>query len=283
MKTTIVLLVAIAFLLLPIRGPAQTNTVPRFSLNSGFGVSSSSTNLVTSAIGDVSYGQTQGPAALVEMGFVNELPIQVVIDIMPGSFPNSINLKSKGVIPVAILTTNTFDATTVDPLSVEFGPSMAKEAHKKGHLEDANGDGRKDMVLHFNTQETGIQSGSTQASLSGQTTGGQVFTGTDAIVTVGLGKDAVVGDIPTTWGLEQNYPNPFNPSTSITVALPRDANVSLEIYNTLGQKVAQLLDGPMTAGYISVVFDASRLASGVYIYRLRAGDFVATRQMMLLK
>ena len=78
---------------------------------------------------------------------------KVAIDIKPGSDPNSINLKSKGVIPVAILSTDTFDATTIDPLSVSFGPHGAMEGHGRGHIEDVNGDGLPDLVLHFRTQE----------------------------------------------------------------------------------------------------------------------------------
>jgi hypothetical protein len=121
--------------------------------------------------------------------FVEPIPkpcaILVSIDIKPGSDTNPINPKSKGVIPVAILTTNTFDATTVDPLSVQFGPDGATEAHGRGHIEDANGDGRLDLVLHFNTKETGIQCGDTSASLTGKTFNGQAIEGSDSIKTVG--------------------------------------------------------------------------------------------------
>ena len=113
---------------------------------------------------------------------------EVTIDIKPGSSPNSINPKSNGVIPVAILTTDTFDATTVDPLSVQFGPNEATEAHGKGHIEDANGDGEPDLVLHFRTQETGITCGEISASLTGQTVDGEPIEGSDAIKTVGCNK-----------------------------------------------------------------------------------------------
>jgi len=110
--------------------------------------------------------------------------MEVEIDIKPGSYPNSINPDSKGVIPVAILTTPQFDATTVDPLSVEFGPGKAKETHGKGHIEDVDGDCDMDLVLHFNTQDTGIKSGDTTATLNGKTFAGQAITGTDSISTV---------------------------------------------------------------------------------------------------
>ena len=109
----------------------------------------------------------------------------VVLDIQPGNFPNSINPRSRGVIPAAIFTTATFDATTVDALSVEFGPGKAKEAHGRGHVEDANGDGKLDMVLHFNTQQTGVVCGQTSVGLTGKTTSGQDIEGSDSIQTAG--------------------------------------------------------------------------------------------------
>jgi hypothetical protein len=99
--------------------------------------------------------------------------------------PSTINPNSKGVTPVAILTTDTFDATTVDPLSVKFGPKGAIEAHGQGHIEDANGDGRLDLVLHFKTQDTGIKCGDTSASLTGTALSGQLIEGSDSIQTVG--------------------------------------------------------------------------------------------------
>ncbi|HEX6865056.1 MAG TPA: hypothetical protein VF414_19655, partial [Thermoanaerobaculia bacterium] len=111
--------------------------------------------------------------------------LQVLIDIKPGSFPNSINPRSKGVIPVAILTNPDFDATQVDPLSVRFGPGGASEAHGKGHLEDVDGDGDIDLVLHFRTEIAAIPCGSTQATLTGETFGGQQFEGSDSVRTVG--------------------------------------------------------------------------------------------------
>lgn len=85
------------------------------------------------------------------------------------------------------------------------------------------------------------------------------------------------------FALAQNYPNPFNPSTSIAFNLPVSSDVTLSVYNVLGQKVATLANGPMTAGSHSVSFDASRLASGIYIYELRAGSFVQQRRMTLVK
>ena len=110
--------------------------------------------------------------------------VQAIIDIKPGSYPNSINPNSKGVIPVAILTTEDFDATNIDPQSVEFGPNGATETHGIGHIEDSDNDGDNDLVLHFRTQETGISEGDTEACLTGQTYNGETIQGCDAIKTV---------------------------------------------------------------------------------------------------
>ncbi|MEE8160884.1 MAG: hypothetical protein V3T61_04530 [Acidobacteriota bacterium] len=111
--------------------------------------------------------------------------IEVTIDIKPGSDPNGINPANRGLIPVAVLTTDTFDALTVSPMTVRFGQSGAGMAHRSGHLEDADGDGDLDLVLHFRTQETGVQCGDTSASLTGETFDGQPLQGSDSIVTVG--------------------------------------------------------------------------------------------------
>jgi len=125
-------------------------------------------------------------SAICDIG-AYELPQEqaVAIDIKPGETPNSINPRSGGVILVAILTKPTFDATTVEPLSVRFGPNGAMESHGRGHLEDADGDGDLDLVLHFRTRETGIQCGDTSAFLTGKTQSGQAIKGTDSIETVG--------------------------------------------------------------------------------------------------
>jgi hypothetical protein len=110
--------------------------------------------------------------------------LRVNIDIKPGSLPNSIDPKAKGVIPVVILTTDTFDATAVDPLSVRFGPDGATEAHGHGHIEDVDGDGDKDLLLHFYTEQTGIRCGDASVSLTGLTFAGQPIQGVDSIVTI---------------------------------------------------------------------------------------------------
>jgi hypothetical protein len=83
--------------------------------------------------------------------------------------------------------------------------------------------------------------------------------------------------------LSQNYPNPFNPSTRIAFSLPSQLDVTLEVFDVLGRKVATLARGIHPAGSHEVEFDASRLTTGLYIYRLTGGALSVTRKMMLVK
>jgi len=89
--------------------------------------------------------------------------------------------------------------------------------------------------------------------------------------------------LPTEFSLGQNYPNPFNPITDISFSLPVASHVKLEIFNVMGQKVATVVDRHLEAGNHSVTWDGSQGASGVYLYRLTAGDFVESKKMVLLK
>jgi hypothetical protein len=89
--------------------------------------------------------------------------------------------------------------------------------------------------------------------------------------------------VPSTFQLQQNYPNPFNPTTTIEYALPEAANVKLEVFNTLGQRVRVLVDESQQAGSHRIEFQADGLPSGVYFYKLQAGSHASVRQMTLLK
>lgn len=99
--------------------------------------------------------------------------------------------------------------------------------------------------------------------------------------TTGIGTYS--GAIPSTFVLEQNFPNPFNPSTTLQFSVSKSSHVVLEVFNMLGQSVGRLVDESLSAGTYRTSFDASMLSSGVYLYRLKAGDFVQTRKMVLMK
>jgi len=98
-----------------------------------------------------------------------------------------------------------------------------------------------------------------------------------------VGVDDEGRDIVNNFKLYQNYPNPFNPSTTIQFSLPETEMVNLKVFNVIGEEVAELINKEMDAGYQSIVFDASNLPSGLYIYRLQAGDFVDVKKMTLIK
>ena len=102
-------------------------------------------------------------------------------------------------------------------------------------------------------------------------------------VTISTGVEGAEGVMPDHPMLDVNYPNPFNPSTNIPFGLPHDGMVRLEVYSILGQRVATLIDGPLTAGVHSAVFRADGLSSGVYVVRLQTSGGVSVRQMMLLR
>jgi hypothetical protein len=111
---------------------------------------------------------------------------------------------------------------------------------------------------------------------------GSPFASEQTVIVSGLQDEAHEG-IVCGFNVYQNYPNPFNPSTSIRYALPERSNVTLTVYNTLGQEVATLVQGEKEAGHHEAVLDASGLSSGVYFYRLTAGAFTETKRMLLLR
>jgi hypothetical protein len=106
------------------------------------------------------------------------------------------------------------------------------------------------------------------------------FGGTDSIK-VDVRADAT--GLPETMALMQNYPNPFNPNSDIRYQISEFRNVRLAVYDLLGREVALLVNEMKPAGMYEVRFDASGLASGVYLYRLTAGAFVETRKMIVLR
>lgn len=127
---------------------------------------------------------------------------------------------------------------------------------------------------------------------------GQVFagtsTGTSSVVNTGFLADTLLrsvitgvlpeaGGVPREFLLHQNYPNPFNPATTIRYELPHAAHTVLKIYNILGQEVMTLVNEEKPAGVYDVRFNAGGLASGMYVYRLRAGDFVAVKKLLIVK
>ena len=112
------------------------------------------------------------------------------------------------------------------------------------------------------------------------------FTTTSAVkidVTGGVTDVEVIAGLPTKFALEQNYPNPFNPSTTINFAITKSEFVTLIIYNALGQEVSKVVNEFLSAGTYKINFNANKLASGMYLYKITAGKFTSTKKMLLLK
>ena len=91
------------------------------------------------------------------------------------------------------------------------------------------------------------------------------------------------GKVVTNYSLYQNFPNPFNPTTRIQFQLPNREYVTVKVFDILGNEVAILVNGEMEIGSYEVEFDASNLPSGIYFYRLQAGEFINTKKMILMK
>ena len=163
-------------------GNGGTVTTDFSATDNAFDVAIQGDGKIVAAGGTIGTGFSDFALARYENGGA----LVVSIDIKPGGGVNPIKLSSRGVVPVAVLSTESFDATTVSPSTVCFGddnPSErdCTEAHGRGHLEDVNGDGKTDLVLHYEIAETGIDAGDQTACLSATTFVGASIEGCDSI------------------------------------------------------------------------------------------------------
>ena len=107
--------------------------------------------------------------------------------------------------------------------------------------------------------------------------------GSVSVIAVDIDERDGTNGLVRSFSLSQNFPNPLNPETVIRYSIPKAEEVSLVVYNLIGEEVTHLIGETQQAGYYNVTWDASNVASGIYFYRLQAGDFVQTRKMILLK
>jgi len=118
---------------------------------------------------------------------------------------------------------------------------------------------------------------------------GYVYTGTDngvwrrPLSEITSVEEEQIDEMPTEFLLSQNYPNPFNPSTKIKYLVPQSSNVVIKVFDILGNEIEILVNEEKPVGTYEVNWNAANLPSGVYFYQLRAGSFVQTKKMLLLK
>jgi hypothetical protein len=196
------------------------------------------------------------------------------------------------VIPVAILGTADFDVTQIEPGTVSLAGLEIRAAGKSNkllaHIEDVNIDGFDDLVVQIEDQDGAFSEGTTIATITGNLYDGTAFEGCDEICIVPpsmpkKGVNSSYAGLPEEYTLLPNYPNPFNPTTMIRFGIPVEENVTVEIFNSSGQRVASLFNGKLNAGYHEVKWDASNVASGVYFYQITAGEFQDIKKMILMK
>ena len=95
--------------------------------------------------------------------------------------------------------------------------------------------------------------------------------------------ESEIGNVPGTYTLSQNYPNPFNPNTRIKYSIPKSSQVTLKIFNTLGEEIKTLVNEEKPVGIYELTWNAANLPSGVYFYQLKTGEYINTKKMVLLK
>lgn len=162
----------------------------------------------------------------------------------------------------------TFPAYTVFEVQYKYGINYGDDANNQGGNDNENAIGANHVIDLFSTAWY------CQVDNVFGTMGNHTFT-TDV--------EPVSGNIPSDFELNQNYPNPFNPSTTINFSIPVEAFVTLDVYNAIGQKVASLVNEDKSAGTYNVDFNASNLTSGIYFYKISAGNFTETKKMILMK
>jgi hypothetical protein len=239
------------------------------------------------------------------------LGLPVVLDVKPGSCPNPLNVPCKGLLPVAILGTEDFDVTTVDPSmcllegvaplrwSLEDVSTPLDPREDVCDCHDLGPDGYLDLTLKYNKGMVvaaldSVSTGMTVLTLRGFLTDGCTpIQGQDCVRIKFRGffthnkMDYSGQEASEDFNVDQG-PNPFNLVTEITFTLPERSRVSLVIYNVLGQKVRTLVQQDMDAGTHSVQWDSrnengSLMASGIYFYRFETEKFAKTMKMVLIK
>jgi len=237
-------------------------------------------------------------------------PVELIVQAVVNIDPDTLNLVSEGKwITGYIELPSGYEVKNINVSSILLNGQVKAEA-KPTEIGDYDNDGIADLMVKFDRSavEKVVSVGDkVTITVSGSLTDGKKFEGTDTIRVIS--PSTLVdneSDIESTKpenfpepsavqfyqmapgqrvnALGQNYPNPFNPATTIEYSIAQDCQVTLKLYNVAGQLVATLVDEWQTAGPHKVVFDAGdKLSRGIYYYQLKAGDFVGTKKMVVLK
>jgi len=235
--------------------------------------------------------------------FSSKAAVNAFVDIKSGSCPNSVNINSKGKLPVTILGTPWFDVTDIDPATVEIlgvgitGNSSVTDNSTifLGFPQDCydcnlgGPDGFDDRTFKFKTQDIAaalpnVSNGDCYlVTVTGNLYDGTPFVGQDVIRIIDNSSPKDDAAAPFALTLDQNAPNPFTAQTAFRYTLPQDAMVRLDVYNMLGQRVATVYEGMRSAGAHVIPWNAAdaALAPGSYVYRLHAGGDVLSRVLVI--
>ncbi len=223
---------------------------------------------------------------------------KVVID------PETFNLQSSGkwitcyIELPAGCNAEDIDVSTVKIWKVDETVVNIPAELKPAKIGDHDKDGIHDLMVKFNRSDVGdflLPADEVELTIAGVLTYGTPFDGIGTIRVIDEGKKGkgsmkkIAGiNSPNSYGLFQNYPNPFNPETEIRYQLPNSSEVSLSIYNLMGQKIKTLINTYHSAGFYSVKWDGTnnqgmKIASGIYIYIMRAGSFVDVKKLVFIQ
>ena len=180
---------------------------------------------------------------------------------------------------------NTHIENTVDAYGTMTLPGGAavQALRLKTDVRQTSGSDYSRSISYLFITNTGTQVSVDAADTTSPNTGVIPIEGITFINAGITGVQQADNNVPQNFLLEQNYPNPFNPTTQINYSIPSAQKVTLKVYDELGKEVATLVNNEQAAGNYTVDFDASRFASGVYFYRIQAGNFMQMKKMILMK
>jgi hypothetical protein len=186
--------------------------------------------------------------------------------------------------PPDVTVTNVHKENMVDAYGTMTLPGGAQVQALRVRTDEVdNGDYYDRFITYLFVTNTGTQVSVEAADTTSPNTGVIPIDGITYLSSGVTGVKQADNSTPTDFNLAQNYPNPFNPTTQINYSIPSSQKVVLKVYDELGREAATLVNADQAAGNYTVDFDASNLASGVYFYRLQAGDFVQMKKMILMK